>query len=123
MKSKFTFGILAIGALLLIGCGGGSSDSYTATYTVNGVKYTCDSEAAFNACKGGDCSSCKRDTPLPVAENPKICAVSGNTVLVNEGTTCKDGSDTLSCKDNRVTLNNSITAGSIDINGKKYICQ
>ncbi|MEA1879064.1 MAG: hypothetical protein U9N11_00245 [Campylobacterota bacterium] len=128
MRNKILVASL-FSAVILIGCGGsGSSDSktYSGTITKNGVKYTCSTEAAFDACKiNNDCSSCTNDAPAPAPEKPKetACATSGNTVLVDEGTTCTDGADTLSCKDSKVTLNNSITSGKITINGKVYTCQ
>ena len=113
-------------ALLLIGCGGGSSsESFSGTYTNNGVTYSCSTQAAYDACKNNaDCSSCTNNAPAP-SQAPAVsaCATSGNTVLVDEGTTCTNGSDTLSCSNNQVTLNGSITSTKITINGKVYTCQ
>ena len=127
MTKKLVLISLVLGTILFTGCGSSDSSSsdntFTGTITKNGVKHTCNTEVAYNACKDGDCSSCTNDAPTAAPVQNTACTVSGNTVLVNEGTTCTNGNDTLSCQDNKVTLNNSITGGTININGKTYTCQ
>jgi len=50
------------------------------------------------------------------------CTVDGSTVLANEGETCQYQNDKLECKNGRVTLNDSISAKTININGITYKC-
>jgi len=94
-KKLITIGMLA-GTFLISGCGGSSDSSDKNTTS----KPSTQSEPESNA-----------------------CTVSGKTVLVDEGTTCTNGEDTLKCEGNIVTLNGSISSKTITINGKTYTCQ
>ncbi|RUM68848.1 MAG: hypothetical protein DSZ08_07500 [Sulfurovum sp.] len=129
MTKLITAGIALIGTMIFVGCGSSSDESsYSGTYTgTDGIKYECASKEAFDACTEGDCSSCTNDAPAPTTapekETTKACAVSGNTVLVDEGTTCTNNGSTLTCNNGRVTLNGSISGQTININGKVYTCQ
>jgi len=126
---KKTLLMSAFIALILNGCGGGSStSSYKGTLKkADSSVYTCTSESAFNACKTGDCSSCEQTTPPAQAaastSASNTCTVNGSTISAAEGQTCTNNGDTLSCSGGRVTLNGSITAKTINMNGTKYTCQ
>lgn len=120
---------LAVGSLLtIIGCSG-DNDSYLGTVSRgDGITHKCYTEAAYELCRNGDCSSCEphgSSTSSQEKSNVNQCTVSGNTVLADEGTTCTNNGDTLSCKDNIVTLKNggTLTAPKITINGTVYTCQ
>ena len=96
--------ILSIGLSLLLFTGCGSSSTTTETHTESG---------GTGGTTGGQ---------EEVAETIAACAVDGDTVIVDEGTTCKDGTNTLSCQNNIVTYNGSIHAPTIQINGRTYTC-
>jgi hypothetical protein len=118
----------ALIALALNGCGGSSDSSYSGTHTLNGTKHECKSESSYNACKDGDCSSCTyisgpEPTTPPSEDTNATCEMSGNTVSANEGQTCTHEDHTISCQGGKVTLDDSITASSISINGTNYICK
>jgi len=91
---------IGLGLLLFTGCGSSSSTT-TETHTESG------------GTTGGQ---------EEVAESIAACAVDGDTVVVDEGATCKDGSNTLSCQNNVVTYNGSISAPTVQINGRTYVC-
>jgi len=88
---------IGLGLLLFTGCGSSSS---TKTETNN------------------DRPAEQEEAREPVA----ACATDGDMVVVDEGTTCKDGSDTLSCNNNVVTYNGAISSPTIQINGRTYVC-
>ena len=71
-------------------------------------------ELAQNAAKEKE----KQDNNASV----KQCQVNGNTVLVNEGETCKHETDTATCQNNIVTVDNSLSGKSVTINGITYTC-
>ena len=93
---KIILASIGLSALLFTGCGGGSNSS--------------------------DSSKVQDTSNEQVVETP-ACTVNGDTVLVDEGKTCKSGKHTLTCKDNRVTMDSSMTSKTININGTTYTCQ
>jgi len=94
---------IGLGLLLFTGCGSSSSTT-TETHTEGG------------GTSGGTDGSTSGEGSI------KACDVDGNTVVVDEGATCKDGSHTLSCQNNVVTLDGSISAQTIELNGRTYTC-
>jgi len=125
MIQKILLGTFVVTVLLFNGCGG---DNRKWGYADGVNRYDCSSEKAWNDCKGKkDCSGCTA-TPIngsqPETSNTAgACPVSGNTVLVDEGTKCTHGTSSVSCNGGKVTLDGSITAQTININGTTYICQ
>jgi len=80
----------------------------------------------FTGC--GNSSTTKTETHTEssevaeAGESMAACAVDGDTVVVNEGSTCKDGSHILSCENNVVTYDSFMHAPTIQINGRTYTC-
>ena len=100
--TKKIIGSLLLGSLIFItGCGGSSGS--------NNEKNNENQEQPTNPQQN------------PNNELPN-CTVNENTVLANEGETCQYQNDKLECKNGRVTLNNSISAKTININGITYKC-
>ena len=128
---KKTLLISAFIALILNGCGGGSSSSsYEGKVgKADGSKYLCKSENAYHACVDGDCSSCETLVAPPKPKEPannnngSACEAHGSNVSVKEGQTCTDSGHTLTCNAGKVTMDGSITAQSINMNGRKYTCK
>ena len=54
--------------------------------------------------------------------NSMECEVSGDTVLVDEGATCKYKEHTAVCENNYVTVDNTFTGKQVKINGTTYTC-
>ena len=98
---------IGLGLILFTGCGS-SSSTKTETHTEGG--------GTSGGTTGGT------DGSTGGEESIKACAVDGNTVVVDEGATCKDGDHTLSCQDNIVTLDGAIHAQTINMNGRTYTC-
>jgi len=94
---------IGLGLLLFTGCGSSSSTT-TETQTESG------------GTSGGTDGSTSGE------ESIKACATDGNTVVVDEGATCKDGSHTLSCQNNVVTYDGAISSQTVEVNGRTYTC-
>ena len=130
MIKKITKASLLIAAISLTGCGG-ESDIYNIGFGDTGEHFKCKNRSDFDRCASSrDCSKCELVYTTEGSENENshksslpACQVSGNTVLVDEGKSCKDGTHTLTCKNNKVTMDKSLTATTININGKTYTCQ
>jgi len=99
---------IGLGLLLFTGCGSSSSTT-TETHTESG--------GTSGGTTGGT-----TDGSTSGEESIKACAVDGDTVVVDEGATCKDGSHTLSCQDNVVTYDGTFHAQTINMNGRTYTC-
>jgi len=126
MIKKSVVVLLALGTILFTGCANSKSNNTKNTRAFvqdDGTRYICNTEDSYLSCTAGDCSSCKKDEPQEVSPTKAICTVEGDTILVDEGTTCTNGYDTLTCKDNSVSRNGSVKTKILNLNGKKYICQ
>jgi len=110
------------------------SGSLIATEVANGTTCTTYNKEDDNTCLANDydmgSNTCVIAYDLVDIDNSGSsetdtmeCQVNGDTVLVDEGSTCLNESDTLTCQDGSVTLNGSITAPTININNKTYTCQ
>jgi len=114
MKKRVILSI-GLGLLLFTGCGSSSSSSTPETHNErgNGAANADDAAAGRGNAVGGQ---------QEVGEILSPCPVDGNIVIVNEGSTCKDGDHIVSCQNNIVTYDNAIHAQTVNMNGRKYTC-
>jgi len=116
------FILSALVAVALTACGNSSSTTISkdgiktdkASVTKDGVK-TDDASVTKDGVKTDDASVTKNGITT--------CPSSGNTVLVDEGTSCMDNSHTVTCHDNKVTVDAMITGRTVTLNGRTYTCQ
>jgi len=64
--------VILIATFLMSACGGGSTDSFTATISVGPTSHVCKSEAAANMCQAGDCSQCQCLSGCPAGPGEAI---------------------------------------------------
>lgn len=75
-----------LAAIVMAGCGGGSSDSsFSGSLTKGGVTYECSSQSAFDKCSDGDCGSCSCTSGCPDPDATVItknCSVNESVATV-----------------------------------------